>query len=233
MGDQLARDAENVFTKNMAKLKAYPIMGEALNVSKAIGDQSIAYAKAVISIGELYGIGNLKVDPAAVQTFVQQEVLGIRPPPIPIQTKYPATSAADDTNPATMPETDYRNVAWLAACTSFCEPEPEAKLRIRRNAILKYRNLAGGNSATIVTPGDESGVIAHGFEEMHESALDVGTAHDQFLSQIHACQIAKERMETVMPPIHSQFIVPGIPTVKAKEDLDAYVLALKKRYGIQ
>lgn len=233
-GDIISKAAEDAFVGTMAKLKAYPVVSDFLTVGANAVDHGTAFVAGVYGVAQAYGVGNIKVEPDAVRTFVQQEVLGMRPPPVTIETK--VAVAEGEPTPAEMNPQDYRRVAWDAACYSYAYVDPVDKLRARRNAVLAYRDILGGNSATIVTPGEEGGIVAHGVEETEESALDVGTAHDQYLSQIFAnqiqadlyrknvLQVSSEKFKPAVDPFHGQS--PRVP-------LDALVRQLQTKYNLR
>lgn len=231
--DVISKAAEDTFVASMAKLQAYPVVKDFLHISMSATDHGVAFVNGIYGVAKAYGVGNIKVDPDGVRTFVQQEVLGMRPPPVTIETKVAA--AVGEPTPAEMPPQDYRRIAWDAACFSYAYPDPVDKLRIRRNAVLAYRDMLGENSATIVTPGEEGGIVAHGFEETEETALDVGTAHDQYLSQVFANQIYKEDFQKRFLLVSNETFKPVVDPFHGQSPrapLDALVRQLEKKYNL-
>jgi hypothetical protein len=243
-GEVVSDAAKGQFNFAMAQFQGFPVVGPGIgavvNITEDAVSQGIKYTKALTDIGKLYGVKNITVDVNDIKKFVAAQFAGQMPAPVQVQVGIVsgAALAAGDLSadsPAEMPTNTYQRITWEAACFAYAGyTTPTDQLRLRRNAILGYRNLAGGNSSTIVTPGDESGIGAHGVEEMTESTFDIGTAFDQYLSQMYANEwsgsiaaraqyVSQATEKPAVDPFHGQ---------DPRAPLNALVVTLKKRYGL-
>lgn len=229
-GDVLAHAASDTFMGTMASVQALPVIGVAANVTMDVITQAGKYSAGLIEIGKRYGIGNIKVDVADVKKYAVALVAGGQPTPVTVQTKI-AADVGTPPSPAEMDPGTYQRQAWDGACVAYALLGPVDQLRFRRNVVLGYRNTLGGNSATIVTPGEEGGIGAHGVEELDETALDVGMAFDQYLSQMHANEFVGGALDTLNLKSMAFWGAAGSGRF-AEEALASYVAQLKIRYHL-
>lgn len=179
----LANRAQKTFTSLMTSAGAYPMIKglESLGGSvMSIGDHT---AKFILGVGNVTGQKEptLKFSPDDVVRFTGELLSVPTPSPVAIQVKAEVSTDAE-ADPTTLISTDYRKVMWEAACLGYVYPDQV--LRIRRNAIWKYRTRS-----TPLSPSEQS-AGARGIEESSESALECGMAFDGFLSQMYANQRA-------------------------------------------
>lgn len=243
VGDVLSNAARDQFNGAMATAQGFPIVGVATNLGVDVVSQGTKYVSGLVEIGKKYGIGNIKVSVDDIKKYVAAQFAGQAPTPVKVLTTFTAPTPIDTPagsgtaptipSPAEMAPNTYQRQAWEAACIAYAAlPNPVDVLRMRRNAVLGYRNSGGGNSATIVTPGDEGGIGAHGVEVTDESAMDVGTAFDQYLSQMHANEFAGSILARAQYASSESFAraVPYQGDPRAL--LNDIVAKLKKRYGL-
>lgn len=236
-GDVLSRFATDTFNGALAKAGAVPVIGIAANVTADAVSQSTKYVKGLIEVGKIYGVANLKIDVSDVRKFVAGQI-----PTVPVQTKIIGGETQAELggnvptppSPAAMSTSTYQRQAWDAACVAFAiyANDPVGTLRMRRNAVLNFRNTLGGNSATIVTPGDEGGIGAHGVEDLTDTAVDVGTAFDQYLSQMYANEWAGSIQARAQYAVNEYFPTVGTHAGDPRAALNAMIVKLKARYGI-
>lgn len=224
---KIANDAGAAWTTMMTNAGGYPMLKGLVDVGNTVvgaGESSFKYINGLTKLATATGIKGIKCEPDDIKAFVKDMLSGNpKPTIVPIQSKLPDEPEG---NPAILDSaTDYRRNAWDAACLAFVEADPVNKLRIRRNAIMKWRQRS-----TIVAPSEQS-AAARAIYESSESAVEFGIAFDQYLSQIYANAIGVQIRREVHPITIT--MEAGVATPQAKKDLDAVVFDLKRRYGMK